>query len=211
MFLAALAPELSVLSSSGYPAEVTYVLQKERRHCACNLLIGQAHSAEMWEMYSVFAPKPMLLEGGKMDNLLPLDLAHRNARKVRNTYVQLGANENFEFDLTDTAHSWGLADLNYISRFLSQRLLGVTPEDMTESFKCDTLDPFRVEMPADMLTTEQLSTALTGIKMPEGTELEDVFVPTYKGEKVDPKQIQNDVGRGDIMRVFAQFECDLAK
>jgi len=211
MFLAALAPELSVLSSSGYPAEVTYVLQKERRHCACNLLIGQAHSVEMWEMYSVFAPKPMLLEGGKMDNLLPLDLAHRNARKVRNTYVQLGANENFEFDLTDTAHSWGLADLNYISRFLSQRLLGVTPEDMTEAYKAGDLTPYRVEMPADMLSTEALSTALTGITMPAGTELEDVFVPTYKGEKIDPAAIQNDVGRGDIMRVFAQFECDLAK
>ncbi len=211
MFLAALAPELSVLSSSGYPAEVTYVLQKERRHCACNLLIGQAHSVEMWEMYSVFAPKPMLLEGGKMDNLLPLDLAHRNARKVRNTYVQLGANENFEFDLTDTGHSWGLADLNYISRFLCQRLTGVTPEDMTESFVCDSLDAFRVEMPADMLTAEQLCAKLTGITMPAGTELEDVFVPTYKGEKIDPAAIQNDVGRGDIMRVFAQFECDLAK
>ena len=211
MFLAALAPELSVLSSSGYPSEVTYVLQKERRHCACNLLIGQAHSAEMWEMYSVFAPKPMLLEGGKLDNLLPLDLAHRNARKVRNTYVQLGANENFEFDLTDTTHSWGLEDLNYISRFLCQRLMGITPEDMAASFECDSLDPFRVEMPADMLTTEELCTALTGIKMPAGTELEDVFVPTYKGEKVDPAIIQNDVGRGDIMRVFAQFECDLAK
>lgn len=211
MFLAALAPELSVLCSSGYPAEVTYVLQKERRHCACNLLIGQAHSVEMWEMYSVFAPKPMLLEGGKMDNLLPLDLAHRNARKVRNTYVQLGANENFEFDLTDTAHSWGLADLNYISRFLSQRLLGVTPEDMTESHKAGDLEPYRVEMPADMLSTAALSTALTGITMPEGTELEDIFVPTYKGEKIDPSKIQNDVGRGDIMRVFAQFECDLSK
>jgi len=82
---------------------------------------------------------------------------------------------------------------------------------MTEAYKAGDLTPYRVEMPADMLSTEALSTALTGITMPAGTELEDVFVPTYKGEKIDPAAIQNDVGRGDIMRVFAQFECDLAK
>ena len=127
MFLAAMAPELSVLSSSGYPSEINYVLTKERRHCACNLLEGTAFGPEMWEIYSLFAPKPLLLEGGKHDNLIPLDLAHRNARKVKNTYMQLGS-EKMRFQLTDTRHSWELEDLNLISGFLCENLLGYTPE-----------------------------------------------------------------------------------
>lgn len=210
MFLAALAPELSVISSSGYPSEATYLLQKERRHCACNLLIGQAYEAEMWEMYSLFAPKPMLLEGGKFDNLIPMDLAYRNARKIKNTYVQLGAEENFSFSLTKTKHSWELADLNLISRFLSQKLLGITPDDIQEMIADEDTSPFAVPMPADMLSTQQLSQNLTGIIMPEGTELKDIFPPMHNGIPINPDNIQLDVGRGDVMRVFAQFECALS-
>ena len=59
LFLAALAPELSALCPSGYPSEFSYILAKERRHCACNLLPGCANGPEMWEILSVFAPKPL--------------------------------------------------------------------------------------------------------------------------------------------------------
>ena len=96
MFLAALAPELAVISSSGYPSEFSYLFEKERKHCACNLLPGVAYGPEMWEIYSVFAPKPMLLEHGKWDHLLPYDLGKRNARKIENTYIQMGAQEQFK-------------------------------------------------------------------------------------------------------------------
>ena len=209
MFLAALAPEISVISSSGYPSEATYLLQKERRHCACNLLIGQAYEAEMWELYSLFAPKPMLLEGGKFDNLIPMDLAYKNARKIKNTYVQLGAEENFSFSLTKTKHPWELEDLNLISRFLSRKLLGITPEDMQEIIADEDTSPFAVPMPADMLSTQQLSQNLTGIIVPDGIELKDIFPPTLNDIPINPDEIQLNVGRGDVMRVFAQFECAL--
>ena len=69
LFLAALAPELSAIASSGYPSEISYVMGKERPHCACNLLLGSSFGPEMWEIYSTFAPRPMLLEGGEDDNL----------------------------------------------------------------------------------------------------------------------------------------------
>ena len=209
LFLAALAPELSVIASSGYPSEFSYLLQKERRHCACNLLVGHAHGAEMWEIYSLFAPKPLLLEGGSNDNLIPMDLAHRNARKVRNTYVQMEAEDRFCFTLTNTKHSWELADINLISRFLSERLLGRKPEDATEMFQAADLAPFRVEMPGDMLTTKQLSEALTGVTAPDGWELADVFPPVFRGKPVQAEALVPDAGRGDVMRVLAQFTCSL--
>lgn len=207
MFLAALAPELEVLSSSGYPSEVNYVLTKERRHCACNLLEGTAFGPEMWEIYSLFAPKPLLLEGGKHDNLIPLDLAHRNARKVKNTYMQY-ASEEIYFQLTDTRHSWDLQDLNLISGFLSEKLLGVTP---AAAEKMPNIPGVCVQMPAEMLTTDALAQKLTGKQMPADTKLCDIYVPQFEGKPVDPEQIRLDVGRGDVMRVFAQMECALKK
>ncbi len=211
LFLAALAPEVKALCSSGYPSEFSYLLAKERLHCACNLLRGAANGPEMWEIYSTFAPKPLLLEGGAKDDLIPMDLAHRNARKVHNTYEQLGAGGNFEFELTDTHHSWELADINRISRFLSERLLGVTPADAESLFTAESIEPFRVPMPAEMLHTDELAQELTGIRMPEGTCLADVFRPTLEGKPVDPSELELDVGRGDVMRVFAQMECTLLK
>ena len=209
MCLAALAPELSVLASSGYPSEISYILAKERRHCACNLLPGCAHGPEMWEIYSLFAPKPLLLEGGLSDLLIPMDLAHRSARKVRNTYEQFNASSQFEFTLTKTGHSWEIADLNRISRFLSERLLGVTPKDDTEWFTEDQVDGHHVAMPKDMLNTDALVQALTGVTTPDDTQLCDIFIPVANGRPVDPNFIQSDVGRGDVMRVFAQMECAL--
>ena len=211
MFLSALAPELSVIASSGYPSEISYILQKEREHCACNLLIGEANEADMWEIYSTFAPKPLLLEGGSNDNLIPYDLAHRNARKVRNTYVQLNAEDNFTFKLTNTRHSWEIDDINLISRFLSEKLVGITPDDCTELFYAEDITPLHIDIPDISLTTKALSEKLTGIVSPEKIALEDVFVPSFGGKPIDPAEIMRDVGRGDVMRVFAQFECALFK
>ncbi len=207
MFLAAMAPELEVLCSSGYPSETGYLLGKERRHCACNLLEGAVFGPEMWEIYSLFAPKPLLLEGGKHDNLIPQDLAYRNARKVKNTYMQLGS-EDFAFRLTNTQHSWALEDLNLISGFLCEKLLGATPEPLAEEPKVVAAP---VQMPPQMLTTNALAQALTGKKMMEGTRLCDVYVPLFEGKPIDPSEIQLDVGQGDVMRVFAQLECALKK
>jgi hypothetical protein len=205
MFLAALAPELEVLSSSGYPSEVNYVLTKERRHCACNLLEGTAFGPEMWEIYSLFAPKPLLLEGGKHDNLIPLDLAHRNARKVKNTYVQLGS-DNLKFQLTNTRHSWELEDLNLISGFLCEKLLGITP---AEAEKMPEFPTVPVKMPEEMLSTDALAEKITGKKMPADTKLCDIYKPLFEGQILDPETIDVNAGRGEVMRVLAQMECAL--
>jgi len=207
MFLGALAPELKALSSSGYPSEISYILSKERRHCSCNLLEGAAYGPEMWEIYSLFAPKPLLLEGGKHDNLIPLDLAHRNARKVKNTYLQMGC-DAFRFQLPNTRHSWELEDLNLISGFLAAELLGITPEPMET---VPAYEAVPVTMPPQMLTTDQLAESLTGKKMPSGTQLWDIYPPTLAGKPVDPESIVPDVGRGEVLQVFAQMECALKK
>ena len=211
MFLCALAPELAVISSSGYPSEVPYLLQKERKHCACNLLPGVAYGPDMWEIYSAFAPKPLLLEQGKFDHLIPYDLARRNIRKVEHTYLQLDAKEEFEFEITQTRHSWEVVDMNRISSFLAENLLKVKPEDAKEEdfVLIEDIQPLCVEMPNDALTTEEAAQRLMGVDMPEGTTLQDVYPPTYNGKIITADMVIEDIGRGEVMRVWAQMECAL--
>ena len=81
-FLCATEPALCAIASCGYPSEYEYVFQKERRHCDCNILPGVIGKLEMWEVYSAFAPKPLLLNMGENDNYFPVEHFNRNARKV---------------------------------------------------------------------------------------------------------------------------------
>ncbi len=213
VFLAALAPELCALSASGYPSEFSYILSKERKHCACNLLVGAAHGPEMWEILSLFAPKPLFLEQGAGDSLIPVDLAHRNARKLKNVYLQLDAEENFRFETPKTAHSWTTEDRYLIASFLAKQLGAEAPteEDDKDAALLANLAHWNVPLPEQARTTDELAAALTGITTPEGIALEDVFPPTLDGRRLAPEELEPDLGRGSVLRVLAQMECALKK
>lgn len=211
-FLAALCPEISVLSASGYPSEFSYILQKERFHCACNLLPHYAGRLEMWELLSLFAPRPLLLEQGELDSLIPYDLFRRNGRKVQAVYEQLDAGDRVRVMTTPTTHSWTSRDRFEIASFLASHLglAPAFPEDDDEILPplCDPAVP-RVSFPKDALTTDQLAQTLSGIRMPEGTRLEEMFPPRFEGGLLDPSSICETLGSDEVMRVLAQFECSL--
>ena len=209
MMLAALAPELSVIASSGYPSELHYIFSKERGHCACNLFPG-AMALDMWEIYSVFAPKPLLLESGINDKHMPIEYFERNARRVSRAYALKNASENFEKIATDTRHGWEVEDFSVISDFLKKRLDASTDKSCDFStFDDDNRDEYHVSFPECALTTDALAEMLSGKKMPAGTALEDIFNPTYLGKKIEESEIIEDLGRGRVMQVFAQMECAL--
>ena len=73
---------------------------------------------------------------------------------------------------------------------------------------CDFCVP-HVSFPDDALTTDRLAEALTGISVPDGTRLEDVFPPMFDGKPLDAALVPKISDTDDIMRVFAQFECSL--
>ena len=209
LFMAAFAPEIKVLSSSGYPSEFSHIMLKEKNHCACNLLPGVAKGPEMWEILSTFAPKPILLEQGMYDQLFPLDIAYRNARKVENVYVQLGAKENFNFAATKEIHSWGNEDYEVIGNFLLKNLGVEWDGKIIDSVTDLDLSEKNVEIPQTSLTTSQLAECLTGIKMSEGTMLSDIFPPVFEGELLRKESVADNVCRGDTMTVLAQMESAL--
>ena len=207
LFLAALAPEISALSASGYPSEFAYIFSKERYHCACNLLPGCAHTPEMWEILSLFAPKPMLLECGLNDALIPVDYAHRNSRKVKYTYERMGAGEKFRYVSCNTIHSWFCEDRYEIAKFFSEVFKTKAPE--TEEREELKSEEWHIRLGDDPLTVNRLSELLTGITVPESITLADIFKPKSRGALLKRESIIPDIGRGEVMRILAQMECAL--
>jgi hypothetical protein len=212
LMLSALCPEISVLSSSGYPSKFHYILSKERPHCSCNLLKGCAF-LEMWEIYSLFAPKPMLLEQGLFDNLIAVEYFERNKRKLEAVYALMDAEDNFEAVTPHTKHPWDKEDREIISDFLVRRL-GVCAVDIVneEMLVSDDLpSERRVTMPKEAIDTDTLCEKLSGKKMPVGTLLSDIFKPVFGRAEIEESEIIEDLGRGSVMRVFAQMECALTE
>ena len=163
----------------------------------------------MWEIYSLFAPKPLLLSQGWFDNLIPIEMAKRNARKVSQIYSSSGAEENFKFELTVTKHPWAEEDRTLISNFLCN-VLNLTPVDgIDEQALIELLGDGSVTLPENAINVDSLVYNLTGVETDEGTKLQDIIEPTFNGEKIDPATVDYNFNDDDIMRIFAQMEYSL--
>ena len=209
MFLSALAPELKAIASTGYPSEFAGILSKEKTHCACNLLKGCICGPEMWEIYSLFAPKPLLVSQGWYDYLIPIEMAKRNARKVGEVYSAIGAEENFKFELTVTKHPWDEDDRKLIANFLCNALNIEPCSEVDEQEIKDNLGDGSVALPERAIDVDRLVYNLTGIETPKDMKLQDIIPPTFNGEKIDPTTIDCNFNDDDVMRIFAQMEYSL--
>lgn len=206
-FLCAVEPSLSAVASCGYPCEYAYILQKEKKHCDCNILFHPISRLEMWETYSLFAPKPLLINAGKFDHLIPMEYFLRNARKIEAVYNKMEKSENFEALLTSTTHPWEDEDLIGITAFFEKHF-GLNKIDKLYEFEI-THEEVGLKFPKDAISTGKMIENVTGIKMPEGTRLEDIVKPKYKGEEIKRDDVVSDLGRGDMMRIFSQLEISL--
>ena len=209
LFLSALAPELKAIASTGYPSEFVGILSKEKTHCACNLLKGCICGPEMWEIYSLFAPKPLLVSQGWYDYLIPIEMAKRNARKVGEVYSSIGAGDNFKFELTVTKHPWAEDDRTLIANFLCKAVNVEPCTDVDEQEIIDMLGDGSVTFPDCAIDVDRLVYNLTGIETPKDMKLQDIIPPTFNGEKIDPATVDCNFNDDDVMRIFAQMEYSL--
>lgn len=207
-FLCALEPSLTAIASCGYPNEFTYLLQKEKKHCDCNLLNHVAGRLEMWEVHSLFAPKPLLLESGIYDNLLPADLFRKNSRKVQTVYDMLGAGEKFHSVPAKTKHSWETEDIEAIGSFFADYFDLAQPQAAPEE-PLLTHEAVTLAFPADAVTTGQMVQKLTGITAPEGLTLPDIVKPRFRGAELEADTVVPMLGKSEVMRILAQYEFSL--
>lgn len=211
LILTALEPDLAAAASCGYPGDFAYILQKERKHCCCNMLPHFISNLDMWEIYGAFAPKPLLLNQGEQDTLIPVDSYRRNERKVRMCYELEGAAEFFDSKPTKSGHSWTNGDRLEISRFFAKHLgidAAYEGDDM-EWPLCLDIERVYVPLPEGSYTADEMVQEITGIKMPEGTTLADVYPPTFDGKKMNFDELLPLNRDSELHRVFAQYECVL--
>lgn len=208
LFLGALCPELSALSSSGYPSSFEFIARKEKKHCHCNLLPGIVGNIEMWQALGLFAPRPLYLFQGVEDSLFPEDLFYSMARRVATVYRQAGAADRLRFETFPGPHPWNTARRYALGMFLSDAL-GIGP---AEELSCDTDDCLPASYtcyerwPEGAYTLEELSRTLTGADPRPGLALWDVFPPLPGTDAYSHEGL-----RGDTRQVFAQYEAFLRR
>ena len=209
MFVGALCEEVSCIASTGYPSSFAWIGAKEKLHCHCNMLPHILSKLEMHDVYSLIAPRPLLLMQGYNDEYFPSDLFNKNARNVLFTYKKFGKDENFIFKVVDGLHSWDANRRFLIAQFFADRfsLENALEGDDTN----DLLNPAEAYavIPENALTTDEVAMSITGVKTDKELKLWDIFVPTYKGKMIDEKEIIKEFGNGNCMQIFAQFECFL--
>ena len=208
MFLTATSPRLAAAAACGYPSEFSYVLQKEKKHCSCNLLTGCASLGDMWEICGAFAPKPLLIVSGQWDELFPPDVVRRTMRKVRSAYVSADAEQSFEYRVTPTKHSFEDIDLDIICAFFCKRFGREYAEDRVS--ECQRIgDVCHFGYPDDAISTNQLCEQLFDIQIDTDAKLEQLFVPKYQNAPVDVSMIDNRFFGRDTMRILSQMELAL--
>lgn len=208
LFLAALCPELAVLSSSGYPSTFEFVARKEKRHCHCNILPGVVGNLEIWHLLGCFAPRPMFIFQGRTDSLFPEDLFHHTARKVRDVYEQLGHADALRARVFNGEHSWDLPRTKALGDFLAGQfgLAAALPDGEEERLLSDS-DRCFTTWPGDALTMDELAQKLTGKSVEGQPNLWDVFPPRNVGDI----PLEDVTSRGSTRQIFAQFEAFLTR
>lgn len=207
LFLGALAPEIQVLASSGYPSTFEFVARKEKKHCACNILPGMVGELEMWQLYGCFAPKPLFLFQGREDSLFPADIFYQTARKIKQVYERLKAADRFKAEVVTGQHEWDGSRIKLLGNYLAGALKlpckcsgGCSGRGRILSEK----DTCFARWPAGALTTAELAQRLTSVTPARGIQLWHIFPP-----RVNIRKIRQVTPRGDTRRILAQFEAFL--
>lgn len=208
LFLAGLESRLQLLTSSGYPSLFSFIARKEKHLCSCNLLTGAVSSLEMWQIYALFAPKPLFLFQGRYDNLFPSDLFWTAASRVEAVYRDLnGDAHHFKSALTNGAHSWDEERLQAMGAFYQQHWDLRSPSAMTiDSDMIPSSIPLsHPQWPGDADDTNAVAARIAGIDPDKALpQFEELFPPC-----LDPHLRDVPWGRATLGRISSQFECFL--
>ncbi|PMQ01733.1 MAG: acetylxylan esterase [Dictyoglomus sp. NZ13-RE01] len=73
-------------------------------HCECNYVPNILKYAEMYDVASLIAPRPFLVEHGTKDDIFPISSTIYAIEKVREVYKFLKAEEKFDTDIFEGRH-----------------------------------------------------------------------------------------------------------
>lgn len=73
-------------------------------HCFCNMVPGLARFGEMYDLIGLIAPRPVLVEAGRQDNIFPIAAVRRSVAIARRVYGVVGAADAVETDIFEGRH-----------------------------------------------------------------------------------------------------------
>ena len=208
MNLAALAPDyLEAIASTGYPSSFEWICRKRKRHCSCNIFPGVIGKIEHDELYSLFAPRPLLMMQGLLDNLIPLDIFNAMTAKIRACYRKSNAADNYITDNWMGPHPWNREAMEKMADFFIERFaVKKTPVCSDELWQIDDPAVFGFvydKFPDWAISTAELSYRIADKKMPEKPALlEDIWQCEHPQEEYAELYTNS-----DTKRIIAQWNC----
>ncbi len=118
LFTTALEPRITAAMVSGYlNAFRASIMSIE--HCECNYVPHILEYAEMADIASLIAPRPLLVQGGRADPIFPIQATETAFTYVTRVYDLLGARERLDKDIFQGAHQFkGHMAFDWLARWL---------------------------------------------------------------------------------------------
>lgn len=207
MCIGALSGDLEAMASTGYPSSFELVARKQKRHCHCNLFPGSLGRFDMWELYALFAPRPLLLMQGEKDVLFLRDTFLATARRTRDVYLEQAAGEALTTAIPPGDHSWDSHRRALIGDFFAHHFSLRPPRpDDEEQAPLLTSDWGRCldAWPEHAPDADTLAWDLAGMTPRPAPPLWEIYPPEI------PLPLPEISERGLTEQILAQMECFLA-
>jgi dienelactone hydrolase len=118
LYTTALEPRIKVAVVSGYFTSFKDMLI-DRNCCDCQYVPGILQLADLPELISLAAPRPLLIENGTEDPLYTLDVVKAQYQRVKRLYEKLGIPKRVDMDLFEGGHKWsGAKAYDWVDRWL---------------------------------------------------------------------------------------------
>jgi dienelactone hydrolase len=118
-FSAALEPRIKVALISGY-LNIFRDCILSLSHCIDNYVPGILNYAEMYDVASLIAPRPLFVESGEKDDIFPIAASRESFGRVKKVYDVFGASGVVEQETFDGPHSfWGVKGVPFLAKHLA--------------------------------------------------------------------------------------------
>lgn len=117
-FSAALEPRIKAVMISGYLNTFRDSIFS-LAHCIDNYVPGILNSAEMYDIASLIAPRPLFAESGTKDDIFPIEASRTSFARVKKVYEILGAPGNCRHEVFEGEHSFhGVKGIPFLAEHL---------------------------------------------------------------------------------------------
>jgi dienelactone hydrolase len=119
LFLAAWDERVAACVVSGYFSSWAESHKMPWNMCGSQVLAGMLGRLEHVDLAALVAPRPILVESGRADDLFPAEVAKSQCALLGRVYDRLGAPEALVHDVFDGGHQWhGTMAVEFLDRWL---------------------------------------------------------------------------------------------